>query len=213
MLISEGSDWNWWYGPEHESANRIEFDQIYREHLANVYRALGMTPPVELSRPILKSQVQEAHTTALGPISPKINGTVDSYFEWLGAGLYKVDQRQGSMHGKRQLVKEVHYGTDGDSVFLRVDFGEEAKALENLEIQVHAGTVRIRQGVIRIQAGAAVVEGAGVRAAFRDVLEIAVPMDGDVGEIGLSFWQGRAPAGGGSERRYPSRGRTDQLNA
>ncbi len=41
LLIAEGSDWNWWYGPEHDSANRVEFDQLYRSHLANVYRALG----------------------------------------------------------------------------------------------------------------------------------------------------------------------------
>jgi len=136
ILISEGSDWNWWYGPEHESANRVEFDQIYREHLANVYRALGITPPVELSRPILKIQDEETHTAPLGPIAPRVNGTVDSYFEWLGAGLYKVDQRQGSMHGKRALLKEVRYGTDGELLFLRVDFEEEAAKLENLEIQV-----------------------------------------------------------------------------
>ncbi len=193
LLISEGSDWNWWYGPEHESANRVEFDQIYREHLANVYRALGITPPVELSRPILKSQVEEAHTPPLGPISPTVNGTVDSYFEWLGAGLYKVDQRQGSMHGKRQLVKEVHYGADGDSVFLRVDFGEEAKALENLEIQVHSGKVRELAGVVRILGGAAVADGSGLQAAFRDVLEIAVLMNGDFGGVSLSFWQDGLP--------------------
>ena len=51
LLIAEGSDWNWWYGPEHQSANRIEFDQLYRSHLANVYRFLGKEPPEELSRP------------------------------------------------------------------------------------------------------------------------------------------------------------------
>ena len=45
LLIAEGSDWCWWYGPEHDSANRVEFDQLYRSHLANVYRALGLTPP------------------------------------------------------------------------------------------------------------------------------------------------------------------------
>ena len=28
LLIAEGSDWCWWYGPEHESANREEFDQL-----------------------------------------------------------------------------------------------------------------------------------------------------------------------------------------
>ena len=38
LLIAEGSDWNWWYGPEHGSDNRPEFDQLYRDHLSNVYR-------------------------------------------------------------------------------------------------------------------------------------------------------------------------------
>ena len=41
LLIAEGSDWCWWYGPEHDSANRAEFDQLYRSHLANVYRFLA----------------------------------------------------------------------------------------------------------------------------------------------------------------------------
>ncbi len=58
LLIAEGSDWCWWYGPEHDSANREEFDQLYRSHLANVYRFLNLTPPEELSRPILRMAVQ-----------------------------------------------------------------------------------------------------------------------------------------------------------
>ncbi len=36
LLIAEGSDWCWWYGPEHDTANRVEFDELYRAHLANV---------------------------------------------------------------------------------------------------------------------------------------------------------------------------------
>ncbi len=43
LLIAEGSDWNWWYGPEHHSANDREFDELYRKHLSNVYQALGAT--------------------------------------------------------------------------------------------------------------------------------------------------------------------------
>jgi alpha-amylase/alpha-mannosidase (GH57 family) len=27
LMIAEGSDWCWWYGPEHQSDNRIEFDE------------------------------------------------------------------------------------------------------------------------------------------------------------------------------------------
>src|SRR4051812_25124048 len=101
ILIAEGSDWNWWYGPEHETANAIEFDQIYREHLANVYRALGKPTPLELSHPILHTVKPETQTLPEGPVFPRINGLVDSYFEWMGAGIYRVDQRSGSMHGKR----------------------------------------------------------------------------------------------------------------
>src|SRR5579862_7310853 len=37
LLIAEGSDWNWWYGPEHHSANDRDFDELYRKHLSNIY--------------------------------------------------------------------------------------------------------------------------------------------------------------------------------
>jgi alpha-amylase/alpha-mannosidase (GH57 family) len=193
LLISEGSDWNWWYGPEHESANRIEFDQIYREHLANVYRALGIGPPVELSRPILQVEAMEIHTPPLGPISPRINGTVDSYFEWLGAGVYRVDSRQGSMHGKRALIETVYYGADRTSAFLRVDFLEDRKDLENLDILVSTTQSETRQSTIRIANGVADVREGSAVAGFHDVLEIAVPITGSGAKISLSFWQDGLP--------------------
>ena len=122
LLIAEGSDWCWWYGPEHDSANRPEFDQLYRSHLANVYRFLNLTPPEELSRPILRIAAPAVLIAPSGPITPVIDGEVTSYFEWLGAGIYRVDERSGSMHGKKFLVKEVLFGTDGQSFYLRIDF-------------------------------------------------------------------------------------------
>src|SRR5581483_3172218 len=121
LLIAEGSDWCWWYGPEHDSANRVEFDQLYRSHLANVYRFLSLTPPEELSRPILKVAVQEVWTEPSGAIRPVVDGEVTSYFEWIGAGAYRVDERSGSMHGKKFLVREVLFGSDGSNLFLRLD--------------------------------------------------------------------------------------------
>src|SRR5439155_23588729 len=35
LLIAEGSDWCWWYGPEHHSHNDADFDRLYRAHLSN----------------------------------------------------------------------------------------------------------------------------------------------------------------------------------
>jgi alpha-amylase/alpha-mannosidase (GH57 family) len=193
LLIAEGSDWNWWYGPEHDSANRIEFDQIYREHLANVYRALGMTPPAELSVPILRTQADETHTPPSAAITPTINGTVDSYFEWLGAGVYRVDRRSGSMHGKRALVRDVYYGANDSSVFLRVDFEEDAAALEKLEIDIQAEDAGTVLAQIRIENGKAGITSGDAAAAFRDILEIALPKSGRLKGVSLSFWQDGLP--------------------
>ena len=196
ILIAEGSDWNWWYGPEHETANAVEFDQIYREHLANVYRALGIPTPPELSLPILKIWREEESTPPLGPISPEINGLVDSYFEWLGAGVYRVDQRSGSMHGKRALVKEVHYGANDSHLFLRIDFAEDAAGLEGLEIHAEtpgANGAPEHKLTVGIKSGAAVAEGPAGKAAFKDVMEISLPSMEDTARVRLSFWQDGLP--------------------
>jgi alpha-amylase/alpha-mannosidase (GH57 family) len=122
LLIAEGSDWCWWYGPEHHSDNRVEFDALYRQHLSNVYRALNVTPPEELSRPILMTQAAYSHQSPANPIRAVIDGEVTSYFEWMGAGRYRSDSRSGSMHGPRNIVSELFYGSDGSNLYLRLDF-------------------------------------------------------------------------------------------
>jgi alpha-amylase/alpha-mannosidase (GH57 family) len=121
LLIAEGSDWCWWYGPEHGSDNRPEFDQLYRAHLSNVYRALGLKPPDALSRPILKSQPGELREPPSNPIHATIDGQVTSYFEWLGAGRYRPDPRSGAMHGGESPVREILYGGDGQNLYVRVE--------------------------------------------------------------------------------------------
>ncbi len=194
LLISEGSDWNWWYGPEHESANRIEFDQIYRDHLANVYRALGVPPPAELSHSILKIHVDETQMPPTGQVSPTINGTIDSYFEWLGAGVYRTDGKQGAMHGQRELVRDVRFGADDDNAYLRVDFAEAGVSLEKLEVQVVSGPTGDHVvATVRIEGGKAAVRSGTAAAAFSEVLEIAVPAHFAETGIGLAFWQDGLP--------------------
>jgi hypothetical protein len=125
-----------------------------------------------------------------------VDGIVGSYFEWLGAGVYAADHRGGAMHGKRALLKEVLYGSDGSSIYLRVDFAEDASQLEELEIQVHPESGTSQLAVIRLQGGGAVMAGGvgdGASAAFREVLEIAVPMADGLNGVRLSFWQDGLP--------------------
>jgi len=139
LMIAEGSDWCWWYGPEHQSDNRVEFDQLYRSHLANIYRFLNLNPPEELSRPILRVVTPDVRIDPSGPIHPVIDGEVTSYFEWMGAGIYRVDERSGAMHGKRFLVKEVQFGSDGRNLYLRLDFHDGVESgLSGMGLRVTA---------------------------------------------------------------------------
>ena len=52
IYIAEGSDWCWWYGDEHSSAQDDVFDRLFRSHLSAVYRMIGKTPPDNLLKPI-----------------------------------------------------------------------------------------------------------------------------------------------------------------
>ena len=128
LLIAEGSDWNWWYGPEHGSDNRPEFDQLYRDHLSNAYHFLGLVPPEALSRPILRSdQAGEFHQAPQNSIQATIDGKVTSYFEWLGAGRYRPDPRSGAMHGGSAPLQEMFYGWDDTHLYIRLDGAGHAR--------------------------------------------------------------------------------------
>jgi alpha-amylase/alpha-mannosidase (GH57 family) len=130
ILIAEGSDWNWWYGPEHHSANDRDFDELYRKHLSNIYQALGAAPPDYLSQPITGGEVRPAFTPQTAYIHPRITGDKVRYFEWMGAAVFTADQRAGAMHGKQFLLDSVHAGIDGTFVYGRLDFAGPVPDME-----------------------------------------------------------------------------------
>jgi len=112
ILIAEGSDWNWWYGPEHHSANDRDFDELYRKHLSNIYTALGGTPPDYWRSRSVAGRVVLCLRPQTAYIHPRVAGDMVRYFEWMGAACYTADQRSGAMHGKQFLMDEVFAGID-----------------------------------------------------------------------------------------------------
>jgi alpha-amylase/alpha-mannosidase (GH57 family) len=198
LLIAEGSDWCWWYGPEHDSANRSEFDRLFRDHLANVYTALGLAPPDELSRQILRVTVPEFHETPTGPVRAVIDGQITSYFEWLGSGVYRVDHRTGAMHGQRFFVQELRYGSDGQNLYLRLDFVENTlSSLHGTELRISIQPSSGGEPAIRVIPLTGVMDG--VEAACGRVCEVKVSLSpigitlGHSLRFQLSLWQAGLP--------------------
>ena len=136
ILIAEGSDWNWWYGPEHHSANDRDFDELYRKHLSNVDQALGATAPDYLAQPITGVEVRPSFVPQTGYIHPRVAGDKVRYFEWMGAAIYTADHRAGAMHGKQFLLDSVYAGIDATNLYGRLDFSGKPPA-EDFEIVVN----------------------------------------------------------------------------
>ncbi len=161
ILIAEGSDWNWWYGPEHHSANDRDFDELYRKHLANVYHALGAMPPDYLVQPITASAARPALITQTGYVHPRIDGEITRYFEWIGAAMYTADQRAGAMHGKQYFLDAVYAGVDEQFLYARLDFaGGVPDMAFDLVVNIES---QVRQDVHRILRVDAAVDGKALR--------------------------------------------------
>ena len=136
LLIAEGSDWNWWYGPEHHSANDAEFDDLYRKHLANVYQALGASAPSALSQPIAAVPAESRSIPQSAYVHPLIDGKDIGYFDWLGAATFTAEHRSSAMHGKSFLLDTGYAGIDQNNLYCRVDFLDPLSTWVNNDTQL-----------------------------------------------------------------------------
>jgi alpha-amylase/alpha-mannosidase (GH57 family) len=161
LWVAEGSDWCWWYGPEHSTENDEEFDLLYRKHLSNLYRMLGGSPGDELAEPIKRPRTKPVSVPPTGLIQPKIDGLITSYFEWLGAGLYLPDPRSGSMHGAAGVWEALYYGFNREALFLRLDL-TEAFTRDHPEFEIRVNVVNNNRLRIHASLGSTGLKGLNV---------------------------------------------------
>ena len=187
VLAAEGSDWCWWYGPEHGSQNDADFDALYRKHLSEIYRALGEPAPDALARPIKKAPERGQNIPPQAFLDVQISGSESSYFEWLGAGIYTTSRQGGAMHGRLYVLAEFLYGFSNDRLFLRVDpFSEAVESMREFQLrltiwgsQENRITLRVENrkltGVIVERAGVCLLNTKQfVEAAYDKIMEVSV---------------------------------------
>jgi len=122
LFIAEGSDWNWWYGDDHETENQKDFDELFRSNLMKVYREMGKEIPEYLFIPVLREDRSVSPAVGIrGFIDPKIDGTVTNYYEWYQAAHMDIRKSGGSMHKAESILSNLYYGFNKDTFFLRLD--------------------------------------------------------------------------------------------
>jgi alpha-amylase/alpha-mannosidase (GH57 family) len=127
IYIAEGSDWFWWFGDDHSSAQDALFDYLFRKHLQNIYTLLGDEPPPELTRPISRRGARVHYTQPRAFLDVKIDGRY-TFFEWVSAGRYLCQNERGTMAMAAQgPLEELYFGFNLDTLFIRIDCNRPAR--------------------------------------------------------------------------------------
>jgi alpha-amylase/alpha-mannosidase (GH57 family) len=189
IYIAEGSDWFWWYGDDHSSAQDELFDALFRKHLQNVYLLMGDAPPADLARPICRRAARAIYTLPRAFLDVKIDGR-RTFFEWVGAGRYTCQNERGAMAlASRGPLSDLYFGFDVNRLYLRLDCDGPARAAlapfdavrvgfaepSGFEVRID-NPGRAAESVRLLRQGSPVVV-AGLQASIDQIAEVAVPFD------------------------------------
>jgi len=121
MLVAEGSDWFWWYYSRNHLDGVNPFDAAFRQHLANVYRAIGERVPAWLDRPIDQQSLPRWKDVG-GPMpSLALSGDRQAAAGWVDAGYVEPDTSAGAMQRGATFFRRLYVGIDQKSLYLRVE--------------------------------------------------------------------------------------------
>jgi len=191
LYIAEGSDWFWWFGDDHSSAQDGLFDRLFRKHLQNVYKLLGEQPPAELAKPISQGQRHpQLHSEPTGLLNVKVDGR-RTYFEWINAGHYVNHGARGAMAmAAESPVSDLYFGFDTERLLLRIDAAggpvrEQLAEIDTLRVvflrpegfELLVSHPSWKEPILQLYHNDLPVTDSGIEGAADLLLELAIPFD------------------------------------
>lgn len=89
LYAAEGSDWFWWFGEDQASDSDAEFDDLFRNHLKTVYRAVGRKPPGVLDQSIVPHTLIWTFARPIASIRPEDRLTIRT--NCAGRVIWRID--------------------------------------------------------------------------------------------------------------------------
>jgi starch synthase len=155
ILITEGSDWFWWFSRKHDSGMDQIWDNQFRLHLRNVYKVMGQRAPARLFQPI----IQKAPTPERGLPTVEVSPRSSDDKAWNNAGYYQVGSGFGALHRPMGVVERVFYGNDAERLYVRIDTSRTPADLEaqgmNLWLYCSGATTNGKDGALELPLPAA----------------------------------------------------------
>ncbi len=212
LLRAEGSDWFWWYGDEHNTAQADIFDRLFRLHLESLYQAGGLPVPDRLQQAIKPLAGKPMGYEPTACFTPRIDGRIGDYFEWLAAGCLDLTVG-GAMYASRESLEKLYYGYDQRFLYFRLDRADLLRRLggEKGMFEIRLRTERFFSLRVDFATGQLSIASAGQGgiAAWDQVLELAVPLavlqlrSGDIVHLSCHIYKEKRESG-----RWPAEGST-----
>jgi alpha-amylase/alpha-mannosidase (GH57 family) len=179
IYAAEGSDWFWWYGPDFTTECDVLFDDLFRQHLKNVYSLCGEVPPRELDHPIIGTQAPALYSRPRRLVTPDLDGGTFAFFEWAGAGRYEAGSEQGAMFRDDRFVRTLHFAMNRTHLHLRCDLRRWGRFQIVLVLHAPGALVLQTPPLARHLDAPLTVRGAAPRTVGRvvasDLVEMSIP--------------------------------------
>ena len=180
IYAAEGSDWFWWYGPDFSTDCDALFDELFRQHLKNVYALCGDMPPATLDRPIIGTSVPPLYTRPRRLLAPTIDGSASPFYNWCGAGSYTAGSEQGAMFRDDRFIESLHYGFDEERLSIRVDLRRWGQFKLALTFHQPQGLVVVTPALMHSHRGPLTLNERGTERAVGElatgqVVELTIP--------------------------------------
>jgi alpha-amylase/alpha-mannosidase (GH57 family) len=151
LLVAEASDWFWWLGDDNPTELAPLYDRIFRRHLADACRQVGLEPPVDLEQPLKTLTLEVSVPVSSTWHPPTLDGRRTSYFEWCLATSIATedtvidrvsvwggpDRLHLFVGGDRPMVDTIR--TDPLEIRLEDEYGNAVSAVIDTEEYVGAG--------------------------------------------------------------------------
>lgn len=140
LLAAEGSDWNWWYGRERTADTSVQFDDLYRRHLTNVYTQAGRPVPDQLLEPVLDSEPLTVPVEPAGLMNPRIDGGPVTFLEWASGRCFRPDGGGGAMNSGAPAVTSLRIGYSLSAAYFLIQLAPEMATTDDLRVEVRVSS-------------------------------------------------------------------------
>ena len=144
LLITESSDWSWWFGDEHSAPNRLDFDKLFRYNLLEFYeiiskemlsKEINIKIPEALYFSIMSNNFQNIVIQQKHKITETFEH-IDDKKLWENAGYYYAKSEFSAMHQIGAILDILRFLVDEKYIYFQFELNQKLKNIDCVNLVI-----------------------------------------------------------------------------